>query len=117
MPIIADQPILKTIQSVVRTMIGLHIAVDRRQHDARNAELLRARLASVGDLLLAALRVELEYSEIDLSQALPEELEQWRECRLKVEELTEDYISLIAEWREALAAGCRANNHRAPRYH
>jgi hypothetical protein len=108
---LAEQNVLRTIQSITRTMMGLQPLPlpARRVREAAAVKQIRIRLLEVGDLFLDALRLEGEFAGIDLSEAPEEELERWRECRTCVERLAEDYLSLIAEWRGAMEAGCRLN--------
>jgi len=102
--LLANEPILRTMQSAVREILGLQLSPSRKRllSNDCDTEYVYIQLAAAGDLLLDALRLEKELSKLDLSRAGDEELEQFRERRTAVEQLAADYISLVAGWREAL---------------
>lgn len=104
-----DYPASKTMQSLIRVMLGVHLrhrptAAKTRPSAEPSLQIARLHheLAEVGDLLVDAIRLETGYEEIDLSRAGAEELQQLRHCRRTVERLTEDYISIVSRWREAI---------------
>jgi hypothetical protein len=108
----SGHPALRTIQSLFRAMVEVAIPATRgpvcskahvRPTVARSGDAARSELTRVGNLLLDALRLEQEYSDyfadFDNSRPHEKQLEQWRECRRIVEQLTEDYVSIISRWR------------------
>lgn len=93
---VADQQVLKAVQSVLRATFALpKILRDRSPKTQPRSELLHLKLLQTGDLLIDALRLERDLSE-------DEGLERWRACREMVDHLAQDYASALAAWQEAL---------------
>jgi hypothetical protein len=105
----ADRPLFMTIQSAIRTMLGRPASrfssfALRRHKKVRESAVLYRQLASIGDQLQDALTAESKLARLDLANARSEQVQQWNECRLRVEQLTADYLSVIEEWRADIAA-------------
>jgi hypothetical protein len=93
---VADQQVLKAVQSVLRATFGLpKILRDRSPKPQPRSELLHLKMLHIGDLLIDALRLERDLSE-------DEGLAQWRACRAVVDHLVQDYASALAAWSEAV---------------
>ena len=105
----ADRPFFMTIQSVIRTLLGrpasrFSSCTVRRDKDRCESALLYRQLESIGEQLQEALAAESKLAKLDLANARNDQVQQWNECRLRVEQLTADYFSVIEEWRAEIAA-------------
>ena len=67
-----------------------------------NVEVIFSQVTAAADLLIDALRLRQEFAESDQSQAGDEELVRFKELGTAVEQVTEDYFSLITTWRETI---------------
>jgi hypothetical protein len=110
MPIaVADRPLFTTIQSAIRTMLRRPASrfssrEMRRDQEAGESAVIYRQLTSIGDQLQEAMAAETELAKLDLANARSEQVEQWNQCRRRVEQLTADYLSVIEEWRAEIAA-------------
>lgn len=105
----ADRPLFMTIQSAIKTLLGrpasrFSTLAARRDKDRCESALLYRQLESIGEQLQEALADEAKLARLDLANARTDQLQQWNECRLRVERLTADYFSVIEEWRAEIAA-------------
>ena len=116
--LLANEPFLQRMQSVVRTMLGLDRSTRRSLlDDEPNVEVIFSQVAAAADLLIDALRLREEFAKLDPNLTGDEELARLRELGAAVEQLTEDYSSLIATWRETIEAGCRPGPRPSARVH
>ena len=64
-------------------------------------------MTEIGDLLIAAQRLEADIAKRYVNRRSPELLARWEQARLDVEALARDYLTAIAEWREPIQSQIR----------
>src|SRR5689334_4927384 len=90
---IPDQSLLRSIQSVLRAMLGLDSVIGQavpggRAQEARNEQIYEDLMAT-GDRLLSLLRSEFEAIPVDPNQAPSDTINRWRACRRSIDHLVE----------------------------
>jgi hypothetical protein len=70
-------------------------------------------MRQIGDLLIAAQRIEADISRRCGNRPSPELLADWKQARRDVEALARAYISAIAEWREPIQSQIRREQAKA----
>jgi hypothetical protein len=99
---LSDQPVLRAVQSIPQVIIGATVDTNRPAQNRTRLEVFWRDMTAAGDLLIDALRLEQEFSKIDLTEADDDVLERWRLHRKTVKCRVEDYASAVSDWREAL---------------
>jgi hypothetical protein len=67
--------------------------------------MLEREMAAAGDRLRLAIAVENDFNRVNPGADLPDLRSQWFECRRIVDQLAEDYVAAVQEWRKALMDG------------
>ena len=103
---VADHPTLRIVQAVLKTVLGS--GVDKNEDaDVCHSEARRRDMFCAGDLLIAALRREQEFSKVDFMRAENELLEAWRASRRIVDQRAAQYTEAVTNWRESVQKSVR----------